>query len=245
MVKALKRDEVAMIGWSGDAILTDLLTETPILIRGSVSRSYNHSDFQVRSELEKDKMLRVAGGSWNWGVRPGVLDLKDNLIACSFHCYPHSIPVASGAHNIVSPVLTRENSKGPDGKWKLGSHFCLHYIDSLALRPGGSNKFYRDMNAAVHEAMRLVSEEYVGGIDMGIMDEIRKLDGLQTATESDVAALLGYMLRNSEPQGAVSEEFKKAVSTGVTDGIDPGMPLVRWQGAVMASRAGRLNPSGN
>jgi len=159
VVKALTRNEVVDIGWSGDAELIDL-TYSPLTsytIRGSVATSYNHSDYQTRTTNDTAIKRMVAGGTWNWTPRPVILKLKGHLIATSTHTFPHSIPVASSADNIVSPPLTRANQKNEDDTWKIGSHFCLHYIDSITMRTGnpGDGSWTDRMYQAVKDAVTL------------------------------------------------------------------------------------------
>jgi hypothetical protein len=158
MIKELKRNEVIFIGWSGDAEIADLLTGITYTIRGSVSAGYDHSDFQTKTPADTEKLRMAAGGNWNWIPRSVELRLKGHRIAAAIHSYPHSIPTASPADNIVNPALTRANERDANGRWRIGSHFCLHYEDTLDIRRRTRNdnsSWTRQMNAAIHEAVRL------------------------------------------------------------------------------------------
>ena len=75
--------------------------------------------------------------------------------------------------------------------------------------------------------------------DMAIMEEIRKIQGLQNTTDKEVAEILAYILKNKNvpTAPATKAEFDKAVSRGISDGSSPGMPMARWQGAIMTHRA--------
>jgi peptidoglycan hydrolase-like protein with peptidoglycan-binding domain len=154
-VRALTRNQVVDIGWNGDAVIHDLRAKNRYNIRGSVARGYNHSDWMPRTKADADMILRNAGGRWNWTARPVVLEIKGNFIAAAIHSFPHSVVVASNAFSVAQPPVTRANERDANGNWRIGSHFCLHYTDSLALRPNGANSFYTSMNAAVREAVRL------------------------------------------------------------------------------------------
>ena len=167
-VKALTRDEMVALGWSGDAVLVDLWTGTEITIRGSVSKNYDHSDFQTRTTADTAKMKQIVGGTWTWsapkGIRPGVLKHKDQLIAVAFHCFPHSIPVAAPADNIVNPVLTRATEKDANGNWRPGSHFCLYYRDTARLRKSPAGNWNDRMSNMAVEAVKLGNEFFGGGL---------------------------------------------------------------------------------
>ena len=156
-VIAMTRDEVIAIGWSGDAELLDLRSNTEYTIRGSAPVNYNHTDYQTKTKADTAIKLAANNGKWNWNPRPVILKLKGNLIAASTHTFPHSIPVASPADNIVSPPLTRENEKNDDGDYILGSHFCLHYIDSITDRDAtpGDGTWTDKMYQTVLEAQAL------------------------------------------------------------------------------------------
>jgi peptidoglycan hydrolase-like protein with peptidoglycan-binding domain len=65
------------------------------------------------------------------------------------------VVVASGAYNIVSPLVTRATERDGNGNWVPGHHMCIHYVDSWAAR---SNTAYtRDMRAKVDEAVVLAN----------------------------------------------------------------------------------------
>jgi hypothetical protein len=165
-VRALKRNEVVAIGWNGDAEIIDLLTNTTFTIRGSASTSYDHSDFQTKTPADTAILRRNAGGNWNWTPRPVLMRLKGHLIAGAIHSYPHSIPVASNADNIVNPVLTRANQQDANGNWRIGSHFCFHYIDTITLRAGnraGDGSWRDRMHQAVLDALRRGTQQFGGG----------------------------------------------------------------------------------
>ncbi|MCL2310960.1 MAG: hypothetical protein FWC41_00515 [Firmicutes bacterium] len=153
-VKALKRNEIAdIIGWNGDAEILDLLSGITYKIRGSVAKTYDHSDYQTINSTETAKKKQAGGGTWNWNARPVLLLLKGHRIAASTHTFPHSIPVAWQSDNIVNPPLTRANERDANGKWRIGSHFCLHYIDTINMRT--ADTWSMQMNAAVKKALEL------------------------------------------------------------------------------------------
>jgi len=154
-VKILTRDQVRSIGWNGDASIIDLKSNVKYTVRGSVG-DYYHTDFMPKTRNDAEAMLRNAGGKWSWGARPVVLQLSNNTAtAAAIHTYPHSVVVASNAFNIAASDLKNAGVSGNNAGWAIGSHMCLHYIDSLKLRPLGVNNFYTSMNNAVVTAGRM------------------------------------------------------------------------------------------
>ena len=86
-----------------------------------------------------------------------------------------------------------------------------------------------------------VNKRLKGDEDMALLDEVRKIDGLENVKESDVAAVIGSLMRDTVVHGGVhpsiKDAYKMAVSEGITDGNNPGMPATRAETAVMVRRA--------
>lgn len=233
-VKALKRDEMLAIGWDGDAEMLDLKSGVSYFIRGSVSKGYYHSDFMPKTRADAETMLKIAGGKWTWAVRPVILILSKgkvkHYIAGARHTYPHSIIVASNAFNIGASDLAKVGVSGSTSGWNIGAHFCFHYIDSLALRPGGANTFYTNMHKGVLEALQL-------GQELFKEDEM---------TQADFNKMMDVYLNSRGELGsafpndaAFQKDFAAAKLEKITDGTKPQAWCTREQAAVMAYRASR------
>ena len=235
MVESLTRNEIAALGWSGDAQLVDLETGIELTIRAP--GIHDHIDFQTRTPADTAKMLQIAGGTWNWTPRRGVIKIKGRLIGFGFHCMPHSVPTVWGADNIREPPLTRENERLPNGQWNLpGCHFCAYPKDTARIRGAKPGSWDDRMSKAAEEAVPLGNIKF-GGEDMSLMEEIRKINGLENVSEKQVAESIGYCLREQVVHGgahpSIKTAFALAVTEGITAGNDPGMPATRAQAAVM------------
>jgi len=77
--------------------------------------------------------------------------------------------------------------------------------------------------------------------DMAIVNELRKIQGLENVTATEVANLLAFALRHPNPTGAAEKEFDEAVRAGISDGSNRSAVAPRWQTTLMAYRASKRN----
>ena len=128
-----------------------------------------------------------------------------------------------------------------DPRFSYVARGSAEFVDWLGQKenPGGAGwaagEKYGEKILAILAAILQIEEEN----DMPLMDEIRKIQGLDKVTDKEVADWIGYGLRQKAPTGAAVEDFEAAKKAGITDGSNPGGPVTRWQAAVMAFRAGR------
>lgn len=156
MIQALTRAQV-IAKWpvGSEFTLEDLLSGNIIKCKGSPPINYDHSDWQYLTKSDYDLMMKIAGRTWTG--RPAILRTPSGCeSAVSFHTVNHSIRVASGAYDIVSPLITRTTEKDKNGNWVPGHHMCMHYSDSWKARSDSS--YTRDMRAKVETAVTLANK---------------------------------------------------------------------------------------
>jgi len=165
-VRVLTRNEFAdQVGWNGTADIIDVRTNITYQIRGVVDRSYHHSDFQPATENDCRAMRQAAGlapdrvnstnvADWTWNARPVLIRPEGATIwtAVSLHTFPHHIIVASGFYPVRIVDRNDPRIRNASGGWNIGSHFCLHYYDTITLRGAPPNDYVRSMHNAVVEA---------------------------------------------------------------------------------------------
>jgi len=71
-------------------------------------------------------------------------------------------------------------------------------------------------------------------LDMSIMAELNAIPGCEKVTTKDIAKKLSYLVLQAEPSGDTVEEYKKMVELLGTSGVDPDMPMIRWQSILLA-----------
>ena len=104
--------------------------------------------------------------------------------------------------------------------------FTYHDMFVTTLCPG---PFLR---ARTQEIIDRINARLQEGEDMSLINEIRKIRGLENVTEAQVAQLIGDAMRASVP----TADFNAAIAAGITDGSNNRGLLVRGQGAVMCVR---------
>jgi hypothetical protein len=262
IIPALTRNQVADIGLSGNAEITDMLTRVNYVIRISVSRNYHHSDFQPRSRADAEAMLRASGGKWSWEPRPVIMRWGKNTTVGAIHSYPHSINLfGQWAFDITSDsILRNAGVSGNNGGWAVGSHFCLHYIDSIRIREvehrnpptdwwrrmfNAANHAFELANATTNTVSNTVNDKnnertvIAKGEDIMLMELIRQQPGCKDVTINDVASLLGYQVAqmNRGVHTSIAKDLELATEWKITNGTNPGLPVTRAEAAVMALRA--------
>lgn len=161
-IQALTRAQVIQRWPSGsDFVFIDLWTGKQFTARGGPPINYDHSDWQYKTKADFDLSRSIAARSWSG--RPALLVVNGQIItALSYHTFNHSIRVASGAYDIVSPAITRATEKDKNGNWVPGHHMCMHYEDSYKARSNTS--YTRDMRDKVLLAVQLANQ---AGYTMG------------------------------------------------------------------------------
>lgn len=153
MISALTRAEVIKQWPTGGLFtLTDLWSGKTFSCKGSPPINYDHSDWMFATKADFDICRSICGRSWD--ARPAILSTPSGCVsAVSFHTVNHSIVVAAGAYEIVSPRITRATEKDSKGNWNPGHHMCMHYADTYKARSDSS--YTRDMRAKVELAVTL------------------------------------------------------------------------------------------
>jgi len=213
----------------------------------------DHYDVTPQTEADARIMEQIVGRTvlnvWR-PARPTILHIGKRKIAWGQCYYMHHIRIGGG--NPGSKYPSR-NEAGPP--WNTGGHACGYACNSIggagdapnAACSKESNDFAMlirngknggQARAAAHEAFILgnIMEE---DDEMGILlDAVRARPGCKNATVEDIAKILGYSIANSKvPGGDTEEELGQAISAGIFNGKEAGMPMPRWQGALMSLRA--------
>ena len=238
-VEALTCKEVLGVSWNGDAEILDLLTGVSYMIRGAAPDGYDHTDYQCKTPADTAKKKAAGGGEWNWTPRPVVLRVKGRLIAGATHTFPHSIPVASDADNIVDPPLTRATEKDSNGNWRLGSHFCLYYSDSAIIRGTkiGGGSWDDRMHQTVKQALALGNgDKESEGLTVAQYEEIMKiLDALSADVKTTVKQTTDISKRVMPIYPTITdvpewgrEAVTDAIKRGILVGVSAGSLGLSW-----------------
>ena len=142
---------------NGNGTLTNLRNGETCTVRIVNPGTWHHSDFEPTTRADAVTLLRWAGGRWSWNPVPCTLSWSNNVTACSIHTMPHAGHLYGRfSFNVMTDSALRLNAQG--------SHFCLHYINSMEVRfrnKQTSRDWWQRMNNAVHDAVRLANANNV------------------------------------------------------------------------------------
>ena len=222
----------------------------------------DHYDVTPHTEADARVMESIIGkrylSSWR-DARSVVIAAAGRLVAFGLCNFMHHIRIGGGNPGPDYPSITNE-TKGP---WTRGGHMC-GYVSNSVGGGGDAPNPSCDKEANAH-AMKLHNggrggqaraacyEAYLLGnkifgkeeLDM-LIEEIRKIKGLEGVTAKDVANYIGYGLNAGRPAQieAIQKDIDNAVKAGITSGDSPGMPITRGQVMAMFGRTAKKTAAG-